>query len=229
MIMRKIEDLHPELQTAIVNLKKICGENGIEIGIGECLRTAAEQDALYAKGRTAPGKIVTNAKGSSYSSMHQWGIAFDFYRNDGRGAYTNGDGFFEKVGKIGQSLGLEWGGAWKSLTDLPHFQLAQWGKTPSKLKKLYGTPIKFFKTWEVSAMTADERAAFEKLQKRVSELEKLGERVYHYTSELPDWARGTVQKLLDRGIYSGAAEDNLNLTESMARILVVNDRAGLYK
>ena len=43
---------------------------------------------------------------SSYSSMHQWGIAFDFYRNDGKGAYNNNDGFFNKVGAIGQKLGL---------------------------------------------------------------------------------------------------------------------------
>ena len=29
---------------------------------------------------------------------------------------------FKKVGSIGESLGLEWGGNWKKFKDLPHFQ-----------------------------------------------------------------------------------------------------------
>jgi hypothetical protein len=37
------------------------------------LRTAAEQDALYAQGRIAPGHIVTNSKGGL--SMHNYGLA----------------------------------------------------------------------------------------------------------------------------------------------------------
>lgn len=37
------------------------------------------------------------------------------------------DGSFSKVGAIGVSIGLEWGGNWKSLTDRPHFQLPRLG------------------------------------------------------------------------------------------------------
>ena len=59
-------------------------------------------------------------KGSSYASQHQWGIAFDFYRNDGKGAYNESDRFFERVGAAGKSLGLGWGGDWNSLVDKPH-------------------------------------------------------------------------------------------------------------
>lgn len=144
---RNINELHPELQSKISKLIDKCADKGLKIGIGECVRTVAEQDALYAKGRTAPGGIVTNAKGSTYSSMHQWGIAFDFYRNDGKGAYCTDGSFFEKVGEIGQDIGLEWGGSWKSIKDRPHFQLPQWGSTPSKLKTQYVTPDKFRKQW----------------------------------------------------------------------------------
>ena len=64
-----IKALHPDLQKKYAQLIKLCSKKGITIGVAECLRTKAEQDALYAKGRTAPGKIVTNAKGSNYSSM----------------------------------------------------------------------------------------------------------------------------------------------------------------
>lgn len=150
---RDITKLHPRLQTLAKKLKTECAKQGLKIEFSECLRTVAEQDALYAKGRTAPGSIVTNAKGSSYSSMHQWGVAIDFYRNDGKGAYYDNDGFFKKVGAIGKKLGLEWGGDFKSIKDNPHFQLPDWGSTTSKLKATYGTPAKFMKIWPSTSST----------------------------------------------------------------------------
>lgn len=230
--MRDTKVLHPRLQEKITELLNACASAGLKIGIGECVRTKAEQDALYAKGRTQPGSIVTNAKGSTYSSMHQWGVAFDFYRNDGKGAYNDNDNFFKKVGKIGMSLGLEWGGNWKSCVDKPHFQLPDWGSGPSKLKSVYGTPDKFMATWKINKedepMTEKEKQEFETLSQRVNELENKVERVYHYTIELPDWARPTIQKLLDKGYYNGASSSDLNLPESLMRTLVINDRAGLY-
>ena len=153
--MRNVSQLHPELQNKVVKLQKECLKVGIKIKIGECFRTVAEQNALYAKGRTAPGSIVTNARGNSYSSMHQWGVAFDFFLNmdvdkDGKtsdDAFNNATKLFNKVGAIGKKLGLEWGGDWKSIKDLPHFQLSDWGSTASQLKKKYGTPDKFKATW----------------------------------------------------------------------------------
>lgn len=145
--MRDRTKLHPKLQKLITKHIKACEAQGLKIGIGECLRTTAEQDALYAQGRTKPGNKVTNAPGYSYSSMHQWGCAYDIYRNDGKNAFDNSDGFFDKVGQIGKKLGLEWGGDWKSPVDKPHFQLPDWGSTPTRLKMLYGTPEKFMKTW----------------------------------------------------------------------------------
>ena len=227
--MRDIKMLHPRLQAIIPALKAECEKNGLKIGIGECLRTVKEQDELYAKGRTEPGSIVTNARGATYSSMHQWGVAFDFYRNDGRGAYENGDGFFGKVGKIGRTLGLVWGGDWKTIRDLPHFQLSDWGDTAERLKKLYKTPETFFKTWESDVMTEKERQEFDSLLKRVEKIILAQGRIYHYTEELPAYARPTIQKLLDRGIYSGLSESDLNLPETLMRALVINDRAGIYE
>ncbi len=226
--MRDIKQLHPRLQEKVTQLKAECEKQGVKIGIGECLRTKEEQDALYAKGRTAPGNIVTNAKGSSYSGMHQWGVAVDFYRNDGKGAYNNADGFFNKVGQIGKQLGLEWGGDWKSIVDLPHFQLPDWGSTAKKLKDLYKTPEEFFKSWEENEMTTAERAELEALKKKVEDLENSREKIYRYFNELPDWARPTIEKLAKAGIYKGESEADLNLPETLMRVLVINDRAGVY-
>lgn len=145
--MRDVSALHPELQQKVAGLQALCKKNGLKIGIGECLRTVEEQDALYAQGRTMPGKKVTNAKGSTYSSQHQWGIAVDFYRNDGAGAFNTSGGFFEKVGALAKTLGLGWGGDWKSPVDRPHLYLPQWGSTAAVLKKQYGTPGRFRETW----------------------------------------------------------------------------------
>jgi peptidoglycan L-alanyl-D-glutamate endopeptidase CwlK len=209
--MRDIKMCHPELQEKAKKLISACKSRGLLIGISECFRTVEEQNVLYAKGRTAAGKIVTNAKGDSYSSHHQWGTAFDFYRNDGKGAYNDNDGFFSKVGEIGKQLGLEWGGDWVSPVDKPHFQLPQWGSTTAKLKQLYKTPENFKKTW-----------------KGVNTVDNLKEKVYNYTLEIPEWARGTVQKLLDKGYLKGNDKGELELTYQMLRLLGINDRAGLY-
>lgn len=164
--MRDIECLHPTLQQKVIQLSKLCAQEGIMIAVTETLRTAAEQNALYAKGRTAPGNIVTNASGSTFSSMHQWGIAFDIclkmdVDKDGSvsdDAYNNQTKLFNRIGALGKSIGLEWGGDWKSIKDLPHFQLPDWGSTATRLKKAYGAPDEFFRCWghreTVSLVTA---------------------------------------------------------------------------
>ena len=59
---------------------------------------------------------------------------------------------------------------------------------------------------------------------------------YNKIADMPEWAQSTVRKLADGGIIrgSGTAMDeegrpaDLNLTEDMLRMLVWNDRAGVY-
>lgn len=175
--MRDFSALHPDLQKQATLLKAKCAAVGINILFSECVRTKAEQDALYAKGRTAPGSIVTNAKGSTYSSQHQWGIAVDFYIDmdiDGDGqkaddAFNNSTGLFNKVGAMATEIGLGWGGNWTSFVDTPHLYLPDWGSTATKLKQQYGTPEKFMETWpengdaaidEINTVNGYERTAF---------------------------------------------------------------------
>ena len=57
-----------------------------------------------------------------------------------------------------------------------------------------------------------------------------GEEVERYkrAEQVPEWGRKTVQKVLDKGYLSGNDKGELNLSEDMVRMLVVNDRAGLY-
>lgn len=160
--MRDITMCHPRLQKLAAQLIEECRKQGLVIGIGESFRTVEEQDVLYAQGRTTSGNIVTNAKGSSYSSQHQWGIAFDFFRNDGKGAYNEAGGFFERVGELGKRLGLGWGGDWKSIVDKPHLYLPDWGSTTLQLKQRYGTPEKFKAVWSESEAEVLLASAWEK-------------------------------------------------------------------
>lgn len=158
--MRDITLCHPRLQVLAAKLVEECSKQGLKIAIGETFRTVAEQDALYAQGRTKPGNKVTNAPGSTYSSYHQWGTAFDIYRNDGQGAYNESGNFFGRVGAIGVSIGLEWGGNWKSPVDKPHFQLPNWGSSTSGIKKLYANPEEFKKTWAALGAVPEKKSGW---------------------------------------------------------------------
>ena len=52
--------------------------------------------------------------------------------------------------------------------------------------------------------------------------------IWNYIDDnMPEWARPTIQKLADRGILKGDG-NGLNLTEELMRLLVINDRAGIY-
>jgi peptidoglycan L-alanyl-D-glutamate endopeptidase CwlK len=114
--------LAPALATKGRTLIQRCQEAGIAIRVSQGLRTWAEQDALYVRGRTAPGDIRTNARGGE--SFHNFGMAFDIViLESGRITWDPRHPGWRIAGEIGTSLGLLWGGTWKSIRDLPHFEI----------------------------------------------------------------------------------------------------------
>ena len=70
------------------------------------------------------------------------------------------------------------------------------------------------------------RAGWEEFKQAI-ELEEEAMERYHRLQELPDWGRPTVQRLLQAGLLLGDGE-GMNLSMDMLRLLVINDRAGLY-
>ena len=50
---------------------------------------------------------------------------------------------------------------------------------------------------------------------------------YNRLEDVPTWGKDTILKLINKGLLQGTGA-GLNLTEDMVRILVINDRAGLY-
>lgn len=117
---RMIATLLPHVRPYARALYFKARDNGIAINIISGTRTHAEQDALYAQGRTTGGEIVTNARGG-YSN-HNFGIAFDIGVFSGN-RYLPESPLYKAVGALGMELGLEWGGNWTSIVDQPHFQL----------------------------------------------------------------------------------------------------------
>lgn len=117
---RHIASLLPEVQPLARALVQKAAANGISIRIISGLRSYAEQEALYARGRTAPGPRVTNARAGH--SNHNFGIAFDVGVFSGN-RYLPESPKYRAVGVLGMDLGLEWGGNWTSFVDQPHFQL----------------------------------------------------------------------------------------------------------
>ena len=115
-----IATLLPELRPMARALVQKAAGAGITIRVISGLRSYEEQAALYAQGRTAPGAIVTNAR-AGYSN-HNFGIAFDIGVFEGN-RYLPESPKYKAVGVLGQDLGLEWGGNWKTIVDQPHFQL----------------------------------------------------------------------------------------------------------
>jgi peptidoglycan L-alanyl-D-glutamate endopeptidase CwlK len=131
-MQRDLGLLNPYVASLAVKLIEECKNQGITIIVTGTLRTYEEQDALYAQGRTAPGKRVTNAPGGY--SLHNFGYAFDIaVVKDGKAIYDDVDAY-NRVGEIGKSLGLEWGGDFKSIIDRPHFQITQ-GLTTAQFRE----------------------------------------------------------------------------------------------
>jgi peptidoglycan L-alanyl-D-glutamate endopeptidase CwlK len=118
--MPNLKLLKPKVKALAFELQKRAKEIGIDIIFTSTLRTKTEQNKLYARGRTAPGKIVTQAR--SGESMHNYGVAFDICPVINNQAAWNNTALFNQVGKIGMAIGLEWGGSWKGFVDKPHFQ-----------------------------------------------------------------------------------------------------------
>jgi peptidoglycan L-alanyl-D-glutamate endopeptidase CwlK len=143
--IQRINTLHPAIREKIKAMYLYANNYllpiGVRLRITQALRTIEEQNALYAQGRTMPGKIVTNAKGGE--SNHNYGIAIDIcilIDKDNNGTFETVDWdinsmHFQRVKDYFKKQGLLWGGDWKSFKDYPHFEYPT-GKTTKQLKAL---------------------------------------------------------------------------------------------
>lgn len=133
----RIKLLHPKVREEVQEIyEEICEalKGRAMCRFSYTLRTFAEQDALFAQGRTKPGKIVTKARGGQ--SYHNYGLAVDIVLlvdRDGNGTFesaawdTKTDFDSDKVSdwmevvNIFKRYGWTWGGDWR-FVDAPHFE-----------------------------------------------------------------------------------------------------------
>jgi peptidoglycan LD-endopeptidase CwlK len=117
--------INPSFLARIKELLAACRAAGCDYWATSGYRSPAEQDKLYAQGRTAPGNVVTNSQG--FQSAHNFGIAIDFTRDKDAakaGLQPSWDAAdYEVLGQQTVALGLVWGGNFK-MKDRPHVQLA---------------------------------------------------------------------------------------------------------
>lgn len=115
---RRLNDLDPRFRPLAIELLARCVESGIMVMIVDTLRTPAEHAANLAAGTSWTTR-----------SKHLDGLAIDIAPYDQYNLYgpdklkwSAADPIWERIGAIGKSLGLRWGGKWK-IPDLGHFEL----------------------------------------------------------------------------------------------------------
>jgi peptidoglycan L-alanyl-D-glutamate endopeptidase CwlK len=122
----RLRGCHPELKVRVIRLVEALAHEGLTVILTQGVRSVAQQQALYAQGRTRPGKVVTNCDGLIKVSNHQpkldgYGYAVDVAWRNAHGDIT-WEGPWETLGRLAQAHGLVWGGTWR-WKDLCHLEL----------------------------------------------------------------------------------------------------------
>jgi len=118
---RSLDDLLPAVKVRVEKFINSAKDAGIDLLVTSTYRDNESQNALYAQGRTKPGRIVTNAKGDQ--SFHNYRCAVDVVPLlNGKPVWDAENDIWQKVGDFGIAAGLEWAGNWTKFREMPHFQ-----------------------------------------------------------------------------------------------------------
>ena len=125
---RSLSDLEPATRALAEKFLAGAQDAGFDVLVTCTSRTQEEQAALWAQGRSKPGPVVTWAQPGQ--SMHETGRAFDVVpMRAGKCVWgvAGADGeLWQAIGKLGESVGLEWAGRWpRRIREFPHFQLSK--------------------------------------------------------------------------------------------------------
>ena len=132
----RLRGVHPQL---VLMTSAWSVQLPFDIFITSGVRTNAEQEALYAQGRTKPGPIVTQASSAAFSAHgRRWfngtayGCAVDAVPCTGPAGQPNYQDrpAYESMAIIAERMQLVWGGRWVKFPDEPHFQLLAWKDWP---------------------------------------------------------------------------------------------------
>ena len=141
--VKRIQTIHPTLADELAEIYLEIRERGVNVRFSQVYRTFEEQDKLFAKGRTAPGRKVTNARGGQ--SYHNYGMAVDIVLLTPGGGVSwdrtldqdlDNVSDWDEIVFVFKHYGWKWGGDWTSFKDYPHFEKT-FGFTTSELLAKY--------------------------------------------------------------------------------------------
>ena len=133
--------LYPPFLEKVIAVTQKLLDNKTKFYWTQGYRTYQEQDNLYAKGRTAPGGKVTNARGGY--SAHNFCCAVDGTKDTDiskpglQPSWVKSH--YKELADAAEAEGLEAGFYWKNFFDGPHIQLplSKHGLSVSNLRKAH--------------------------------------------------------------------------------------------
>lgn len=133
------DNLVPEMRARASQVISTLWDEGLVVGIpwNGGWRSIDEQKGI--------SKSATNVV-DPLDSYHVWGLACDFVPINAAGEYywpPASDPVWQKIGAAIKLHGLEWGGDWSSIEDMPHGELKL--ATLSMLKAAYADPMAYVK------------------------------------------------------------------------------------
>lgn len=134
MVNRKWDKMNPRYKQRLLMVFKIMKEtHGYEMVLLEGYRSPQRQNSLSGR--------VTNAR--AFQSYHQFGLAADVaFKRDGKVVISERDPWamkgYQLYGQVAESVGLVWGGRWKTILDYGHTEYRMPGlrKTAEMAEKL---------------------------------------------------------------------------------------------
>jgi peptidoglycan LD-endopeptidase CwlK len=134
--MDKLSLVHPVLADRVRELFAKLKAEGYEFIVTQGLRTWEEQNALYAKGRTAPGAKVTKAPGGH--SQHNFGLAVDVAPVAMNAIDWNlAHPAWQRMLALAPDFKLAEGRQWPSFPDNPHLYPAELPATCELFREKY--------------------------------------------------------------------------------------------
>ncbi|QER38963.1 M15 family metallopeptidase [Acinetobacter suaedae] len=130
LVDRKWDKMNPRYKQRLLMVFKIMKEqHGYELVLLEGYRSPARQNMLAGNPNT------TRAR--SYQSYHQFGLAADVaFKRNGKVVISERDPWamrgYELYGQVAESVGLTWGGRWKSIKDYGHTEYRMPGLKKTK-------------------------------------------------------------------------------------------------
>lgn len=118
--LSQIATLTPMARAHAIAVTDALRAAGLPAVVFEGFRSKAQQRALWARGRSVPGRIVTHTLQSRHFGRTAWDTVFLV---NGRLTWNVPAAWWEYLGAVGESYGLRWGGRWRRLRDRPHLEM----------------------------------------------------------------------------------------------------------